>query len=889
MFESYRVGVQIAISGDIGQIIGQLIKDFEKLDQAVNGTKENLSGLTDAMKGMAASGKSAADAWQNVAKSIGAAAKAAKEAAASSASIQPRQSRGQAQSASQAQAAINAAVIASSAQRGAPTGTSLVPYTGGAYQRGRYSDPTSGPTIGLPYQSSGTGMIPYVPPRPAGGYPMAPYDYEGEIIPPERPAPTGGPSRSAQGPTINGTWTRPGGSGQTWGPYGPGGTGMGGQYSPNVPAVGGGGGFPPAVGGAGGAGGGYPPGMPPLNLPPGMYHQYQPGRAPSLHDFNGMAMLPEIAGFDWMKENWEKSAAYQAEQAHLIQQGFTPGEARAAGNEAMQVQREVGPITAESVLHIVDKLMNVTQQKDIATNPQILTEYAKAAVVLSSYGRGDELHELDSAIRAGEFRGVLTHEGKNGKQEIDVEGMSQFLRQLTAMASISGGDIGPSQVLGMLRAAGAAGSIITPDELTRMMALIIASGRTRAGSNLQAFEQQFTAGRMSEAAANLLIGMNIIQGGGDARHNPYLKKSGMGQFLMLPGAMTDQAQEEAAKEPSMFIMQTLLPKFQEQIRKTFGSRYDLGSDKDKLVYESKYAQMVASRIGGGVEMTEVIRNILLMQRDVAAALKNMQLDNYKIQMDDNPQNAAKSMGAAYGSLQTLLGTSTMGPATTAITGLTSALTGLSTWASTPTGAYITKVGMEALAGALVALGAVGLVALAGTLGGVTGAFVALGAGTAVAVEGIKQLDEWLHKTFGWLIGSNADVEKTQQSIKQHGVEIPWWMPLPAFGAATKEPAPKWAQWWRLFSMGGAFGGEPSAPGTGGKPAAPLGPLSDSPKGTANDPLVVHVQNQTTGQDIARGTTSYQASKMTRPPSGYTGTDTRIDPLGAFYGMVTSPN
>jgi hypothetical protein len=32
---------------------------------------------------------------------------------------------------------------------------------------------------------------------------------------------------------------------------------------------------------------------------------------------------------------------------------------------------------------------------------------------------------------------------------------------------------------------------------------------------------------MSEAAANLLINMGIIRGGGDARHNPYLAKSGI--------------------------------------------------------------------------------------------------------------------------------------------------------------------------------------------------------------------------------------------------------------------------------------------------------------------------------------------------------------------------
>jgi hypothetical protein len=186
----------------------------------------------------------------------------------------------------------------------------------------------------------------------------------------------------------------------------------------------------------------------------------------------------------------------------------------------------------------------------------------------------------------------------------------------------------------------------------------------------------------------------------------------------------------------------------------------------------------------------------------------------------------------------------------------------------------------------VALGAVGIIALAGTLGGLTGVFAGLGAATAVAVEGVKALDMWLHKTFGGIIGSSADVEKTQKSMKEHGVVLPWWAPLPAFGGVTREERPGWAKWSDWLGTTPANGSTASAPGAS-KPSAPMASTMPSgPKGTQEDPFIVHVQNQPTGDDLARGVAGNIAGKMNRAPSGYTGSDMRIDPLQGFYGMVS---
>lgn len=854
MQEAYRVGVSIALSGDVGQIIGKLIHDFERLDQAVNSSKEGLSGLTGALKGMAREGKSAADAWDKVAKSIQAAAKAARDAGAAAASMQPR-GGSQRNAASQAQDVIDSARNAARSRQGSPGGRDLVP---APYQpsRGRYGDSGSGPTIALPYSSSSRSLVP--------SYPSGTEALEGEIIPPGPRAYSGGPPAGPYGPTINGTYWYPHAGGPTWG----GGAGGGG---------GGGAGGVPAASPGGGA---LVPTMPPLNAP-WLSHTYVPGKPlGSLDDFNGMAMLPDIAGFAWMKENWQRGAEFEAEQSHLAAQGFSAAQVAQAGDEALQVSRDVGAISPLASLHLINKLMNVTQDRDVALNKDLLEQYAKASVVLSSYGHGGELHELDAAVRAGEFRGVLTHTGKDGRQEIDVAGLTEFLNRILAMASVSGGDIGPSKVLQFLRSAGAAGTITTPEELTRAMALQIALGSSKAGSSLQGFEQQFTAGRMSEAAANLLIQMGIIQGGGDARHNPHLAKMGIGQFMMKPGAMPAGLQEEAAKNPSLFIMQELLPKFQQMLTQVYGDRYTKGDEKTRLMYESAIASQVASRIPGGVEMTEVIRNILLMQRDVAATEAALKRDQYAIQMGQNPEMQARSLGASYQGLQTVLGVSTIQVAAKGLGDLTGALNDLAKWCEAHAGA--TKVGMEMLAGALVALGAVGIVALASSFGGLTGALMALGAATAAGTHFFTWLDQELHRLFSWVHspltaaidavtgGKSENSDQILKDIHKNGVVVPWWFPLPTPAGGRREPFP--------FSFGASAAAAPTAGNMG----------NSGPKGTHDDPVVVHVQNQPSPSDIARGVSGWQATKANKPPTGYTGTDNRVDPFGTFAGMINAP-
>jgi hypothetical protein len=60
------------------------------------------------------------------------------------------------------------------------------------------------------------------------------------------------------------------------------------------------------------------------------------------------------------------------------------------------------------------------------------------------------------------------------------------------------------------------------------------------------------------------------------------------------------------------------------------------------------------------------------------------------------------------------------------------------------------------------------------------------------------------------------------------------------------------------------------------------PTTDT-KGTDANPVVVHVQNQTSGADIANGVSSNMARKLNKPQSGTTSGDIRMDLSPAFLG------
>jgi hypothetical protein len=649
-----------------------------------------------------------------------------------------------------------------------------------------------------------------------------------------------------------------------------------------------------AAGGAGGAGGrglvppgpGGPRGPIPLGAVGGAAAAAGGGRFLSA----GMgSAIPAWMGGEFLKDVFEHAASFDAIKSGLLAQGFTAAQVDEAERLSYSTQRSTVGTSAKGNIDLVSKLMAVVQDPEEAMG--LMPQYAKLSVLLNASGHGGEGEDIMDAIRSGEFRGVLTKKNAaTGQNEIDTEGLTKFINEMVATNILSHGQIGPRQILQFLRSAGSAGALINDQELfARTVALQMAMGSGRAGRSLQGFEQQFTAGRMSEATANLLIEMGIIHGGGSAKNNPFLKKAGMGQFLMLPNAMGSDAFEEAMNSPTAFTMHRLFPKLQEMLHKQFGKSYDQADDRTKLGMETAMATQIASRIPGGTELSEIIRNVLIIGRDIGAFGKAMNRDAYDIALNNNPLLRQEAFIASWQAFETALGNAAMVPAIHALEYLTGSLNHLTEWAQKNPEAA--KLALEGLAGAVTALGTGAAISALTALGGPAGKLAAVGAGALILSGNIDVLGKAMNALPNWVIqaglgayigGKIAGGPGAFAGAVGGGI----WNANP-FHLNEITPADAWHY---LFGGGkAATGGNPTdlsnAPdfsaltGPEGRSFAP--PAGSTGGGGGKGPVPVVITNP---GDLTRGVASGIANQSNRPQSGYTGVDPTIDAANAWLGV-----
>lgn len=80
MEESYRVGVTLALKGNVQTVIDRLVKQFGQLDQAIKLTQASTKSLSESMAALGREGRSAAQEWQRAAAAMERAAQSASRA-----------------------------------------------------------------------------------------------------------------------------------------------------------------------------------------------------------------------------------------------------------------------------------------------------------------------------------------------------------------------------------------------------------------------------------------------------------------------------------------------------------------------------------------------------------------------------------------------------------------------------------------------------------------------------------------------------------------------------------------------------------------------------------------------------------------------------------------
>jgi hypothetical protein len=480
---------------------------------------------------------------------------------------------------------------------------------------------------------------------------------------------------------------------------------------------------PPGGPGAVGAGPLTTPGrgVMPFQIPlgaPGIPLNYKaPPERPSSSEFMqtglGLGMVG-AAVTEFVDSVVKARAEVEHAQSGLRTMGFSAAQAARALDQAIDLQRNVPGMTIGGGLHMIQDVMSLLQKPEEALNPDALKAMAQTAIVLQSAGKGDAIGNLFKAIQAGELRGALS--GPDG--EIDPAGLMKFLRNVEVTTVQTGGRVGPAEILQFLKSSNAAGAMLAdPALFADSIMPILSMGAAKAGTALQGFSMQMASGKMSEAAANMLLegGMLHLREITDEDRAYKRRKgiypqlidfhTGIGQFRFPQNVLPDA--REAQLHPYEFIEKTMLP---------FIDRYDamhggLATDPDALRGQRMAtAQQLASRIPGGALIGDVIRNYLLLKRDRDAIAGGGERDAFKERVDGDPKLRFQEMEAAVNGLMVALGGPVMGAAVGVVKDITGALNAMSAWAErNPGTAGLMVKTAEALGALSLAVGAASLV------------------------------------------------------------------------------------------------------------------------------------------------------------------------------------
>lgn len=325
----------------------------------------------------------------------------------------------------------------------------------------------------------------------------------------------------------------------------------------------------------------------------------------------------------------------------------TPEQADAAIQSAQDMQRKVRGTDVQGNIEVYRQLFSLTQNAEEAR--ALMPSFLPSGVAMATFNpdAGDYSHQLEAVTKSAEFKGMLSSiDPKTGKAQVNAAGALHMGDLLLAMQVVSKGAVGSDTFLKFLRSSGSAGANMDLSEVPYLIPIIQALGPSRAGTGLSGLESQFSSGKMSNAAVDMMQDMGIL-----SRDPKLYRKLGMGMFMLKPGAIKEKQFREAVFHPREFINDVLEPQVQKYNTKNYGKAYT-GADADqRRVMDSATMQQLASRIPGGGFMSEILRNELLSERDNAAYGK---LDPAAIKktMADSPQVAVESFS---GSLKNLMG------------------------------------------------------------------------------------------------------------------------------------------------------------------------------------------------------------------------------------------
>ena len=263
-----------------------------------------------------------------------------------------------------------------------------------------------------------------------------------------------------------------------------------------------------------------------------------PGKSASTADVVATGLGGYYAGkavVDGVAATLRPSFEVEQSKSRLQASGLTVTQAADAIAAAREQQRLVPGTNVQGNVEAFRTLLALTQNASEARD--LLPAFLPAGVALEAFNpqAGSYQHQLEAVMKSAEFKGAVSRVNPDGSTSVDAAGAKRMADMLLGMTVVSNGGFNPKMGLQFLRSGGTAAANMDVSELPFLLPVLQALGPQRAGTGLQGFEQQFSSGKMSNAAVDMLQEMGIL-----SRDKSLYRKLGMGQFMLKPGALNER-------------------------------------------------------------------------------------------------------------------------------------------------------------------------------------------------------------------------------------------------------------------------------------------------------------------------------------------------------------
>ncbi len=734
--EAYAIGVSLVMdqSKVLGPL-GEMMRALDRVQQALQRTQTGMNEMVSSLRGATRVTIALAAAMERVATAAG---KAAKAGAPSGGSAGPR-----APSVAATAAGATAAISGGG-------GRALIPYAGGGALTPYRSGETRGTTVGLPYSPHGTyGRAPRQ--TPFGG--LLTFD-------PNVP-------KAGDGFTMSGPPMSTGTGFQMIGGAAPPSAPPGWQWHPNFGNGAGGAATPPADGGGGSGGGLVPSGAGPLGAPNGPGPRGpinlpplppMPGANPPINwptrqglMHNGAeAGILAFGGYEMAKHIMDPAMEAESIVAQMRASRFTDDQVTRSKALAYGMVKSVPGQTYAQGLELINQTTAFTGNADeaMALTPGL----ARNARVLSLYGKGDAIGQVEAGVKAGELTGLTNKDGT-----MNVPKLTEFVTRLTGTVVSGGGTLNIGKYLTGIRQFGVGADSATMDFTTAVLpAYMKIMGEAKSGTALASFQQSL--GSTAPRTQNKSI---------TAEQKRLGLRDSKGELINGELLRTD---------PNAYIGQQLLPSVARDLT-TRGKEVtpqEIQAELSKILPRQTMIRLAAAGIFDAAVVTkEADRNRAQQTAQVSAEKAGTAGPLDKL-LTDSPANQMAAFTAALGLFETKLGDAVLKPAIGALGDLTGVLQRMADWASAHPDA--TKIALEGVAAGLVVLGTAATVGALALLAGPAGLLAGVAAGVVAVAKGMETLDQKIKSLIPSFANNNGP---SLYEPSKHGALSNWWNdPIP---------------------------------------------------------------------------------------------------------------